>query len=40
MKSKKMLDMKVNLKIRVKVKKDWKENISFLKDLGYMDDIE
>ncbi len=36
----KMLDMKVNLKIRVKVKKDWKENISFLKDLGYMDDIE
>lgn len=36
----KMLDMKVNLKLFVKVKKDWKENSLFLKDLGYNKDFD
>jgi GTP-binding protein Era len=35
-----MLDMKANLQIHVKVKKDWRDNIGVLKSLGYTEDEE
>jgi GTP-binding protein Era len=33
-----MLDMKANIQIHVKVKKDWRDNIGVLRSLGYTED--